>query len=66
MFVEIKDSSYFGYKKVAIVEFEQVREDKLLYGDRRYRLTLANSTVKEVVLKMAEWEKLEAAPVLVI
>ncbi|ORM61181.1 hypothetical protein PRCB_09225 [Pantoea rodasii] len=66
MFAEIKDSSYFGYKKVAIVEFERVKDEQLIYGDRRYRLTLANSRVTEVVLNKVEWEKLEADSVRVL
>ncbi|EOV9619509.1 hypothetical protein ACN5LY_004149 [Cronobacter dublinensis] len=66
MFAEIRDSSYFGYKKVAIAEFERVKDEQLLYGDRRYRLTLVNSMVTEVVLNKAEWEKLEADSVRVI
>lgn len=66
MFAEIKNGSYFGYKKVAIAEFERVKDEQLLYGDRRYRLTLANSMVTEVVLHQAEWEKLEADSVRVV
>lgn len=60
MFAEIKDSSYFGYTKVAILKFNRVNDNQLLYGDRRYRLFLANNQVKEVVLNQSEWEKLEA------
>jgi hypothetical protein len=60
MFAEIKDSSTFGYKKVAISEFYRVDDNRLLYGDRRYRLILANGMIKEVVLHEADWKKLEA------
>lgn len=60
MFVEIKDSTIWcGYKMVAITEFERVEENKLLYGDREYRLTLANGRVVKTILKMKEWQKLE-------
>lgn len=60
MFAKIKDSSTFGYRKVAILEFYRIDDNRLLYGDRRYRLTLPDNRKVEVVLHKDEWEKLEA------
>lgn len=60
MFLEIKDHRIWcGYKKVAITEFERVQNMQLLYGDREYRLTLADGRTVKVILNQDRWEKLE-------
>lgn len=59
MFAKIKDSSNFDYRTVAILEFFRIEDNTLLYGDRRYRLTLPDNRKVEVVLHKDEWEKLE-------
>ncbi|MEN4820249.1 hypothetical protein [Pantoea agglomerans] len=44
---------------VAITEFVRVEENKLLYGQREYRLTLANGRVVDLILHEQDWKKLE-------
>lgn len=60
MFAKIIDNTIWcGYKMVAITEFVRVEENKLLYGQREYRLTLANGRVVNIFLHPEEWQKLE-------
>ncbi|AWP35515.1 hypothetical protein B9D02_23480 (plasmid) [Pantoea vagans] len=60
MFVKIMDNTIWcGYKMVAITEFVRVEENKLLYGQREYRLTLANGRVVDLILHEQDWKKLE-------
>lgn len=60
MFAKIIDNTIWcGYKMVAITEFVRVEENKLLYGQREYRLTLANGRVVNIILHQEDWQKLE-------
>lgn len=60
MFAKIKDNTIWcGYKMVAINEFVRVQDNNLLYGQRKYRLTLANGRVVNTFLHPEDWQKLE-------
>lgn len=49
------------YEYVAITKLSPIREDKALYGQRHFRVTLSDGTSEEVTFEADDWEKFHAS-----
>ena len=43
------------YEYVAVVKMESIREDTALYGQRHFKVTLADNTTDEITFENDEW-----------